>query len=303
MIRRLVLVVVLALVSVPAVAAAQYNVPSQATGESRMILIAEDPAPTPEAKLELGGELGASLDFLTRDRAPGERALDFTDVVLFRVHGLVAVGKHAEMFAGIDLLPKQPSYTRDRIWQGALLGMRSSFGKVLSAYLRGQGGPGLDRDGSWISGEAAAQAKVMLAERTLFWESTFGGTYTKLFPDRPLGREFWQTELLAQTGVAIRERRGVFAAWLTFGFHFPLVGRPEPTSDPTVRALDPQVRVGVQLGMLVGVTKALDLFVEWSTLDRGELEEPNTTLPILSGGFDQQRLLFGFNRRFGTRRR
>ena len=57
------------------------------------------------------------------------------------------------------------------------------------------------------------------------------------------------------------------------------------------------------LGALVGVTKALDLFVEISMLDRGDLEDPSTTLPILSGGFDQQRLLFGFNRRFGTRRR
>jgi len=55
--------------------------------------------------------------------------------------------------------------------------------------------------------------------------------------------------------------------------------------------------------MLVGVTKSLDLFVETSILDRGDLEDGRTTLPILSGGFDQKRVLFGFNRRFGVRRR
>lgn len=301
---RHVLVFVLALLGWPAFAAAQYNVPSQATGDSsRMILIAEDPPKPKPEELELGGEFGASLDFLTRDRAPGEAALKFTDVVLFRVHGLVALGKSAELFAGVDLLPKQPSYTDDLVWQGALLGTRTTIGKNLSTYLRAQGGPGLGRDGYWVMGEAAVQAKVLLAERVLFWESTLGGTYTQLFPDRPLGRSYWQTEVLAQTGVAIREKRGFFASWLTFGFHFPLAGRPSPTGDPMVRALDPQTRVGLQLGMLLGVTKALDFFFEVSILDRGDLEDPQTTLPILSGGFDQQRVLFGFNRRFGTRRR
>lgn len=301
---RVGLLVVLVVLGLPAIAAAQYNVPSQATGDSsRMILIAEDPPPEKAEKVDLGWEFGASLDFLTRDRAPGEPALKFTDVVLFRVHTLLAIGKSTEVFAGIDLLPKQPSYTDDLAWQGALLGTRATLGKNLSAYLRGQVGPGLDRDGYWTMGEAAVQARVLLAERVLFWESTLGGTYTQLFPDRPLGRSYWQTELLAQTGIAIREKRGHFASWLTFGFHFPLAGRPRPDGDPMVRALDPQTRVGVQLGMLLGVTKSLDLFFELSILDRGDLEDPQTTLPILAGGFDQNRVLFGFNKRFGTRRR
>jgi hypothetical protein len=117
-------------------------------------------------------------------------------------------------------------------------------------------------------------------------------------------RRFWQTELLAETGIAIREKRGYLATWLTFSFHFPLVSRPTTSApDPDRGALDPQTRVGVAMGMLVGVTRGLDLFFELSTRDRGDLEDPQTTLPILSGGFDQARVLFGFNKRFGTRRR
>lgn len=286
-------------------ASAQYNVPASATGDPSRLIIAEDVTPTPSAKSTLGYELGASLDFLTTDRAAGMPALKFTDVVLFRVHGLLALGTRAELFAGVDLLPKQPSYTDELVWQGAMLGVRQLLGRTFSGYARAQLGPGLERDGAWLIGEAAAQAKLHLAEKVLFWESTLGGTYTQLFPDEEARDQLWQAELLAQTGIAIREKRGTFATWLTFSFHFPLIARPRPGDpDPiSMRALDPQTRVGVSFGMLAGVTRALDFFVELSILDRGDLEDPRTTLPILAGGFDQNRILFGFNRRFGTRRR
>jgi hypothetical protein len=55
--------------------------------------------------------------------------------------------------------------------------------------------------------------------------------------------------------------------------------------------------------MVLGVSRSLDLFLELSILDRGDLDDATTTLPILGGGFDQNRIVFGFNRRFGARRR
>lgn len=292
----------LLLIASAGTARAQYNVPAQATGDTVIettagrnhsyeyadvdMQLAHDPG--------LGWELGASLDFLTRDRLPGGEPLKLTDVVLFRVHGLVAVGRRSELFAGVDILPKQPSYTDELVWQGALLGARTTVNKWLSGYVRAQGGPGLARDGYWTMGEFALQSKIDIANRMLYWDSTLGGTYTHLFPDGDARDDIWQTELLTQTGLAFRERHGFFAAWLTFGFHFPLANAPE---------IDPQTRVGVQVGMLGGVTEKLDLFIEAAIFDRGDLQDPRTTLPILSGGFDQRRILIGFNRRFGSRQR
>lgn len=287
-------------------ASAQYNVPSQASGESRSLQIAGDSPARPKApRCALGWELGASLDFMTSDAGLADRKLKFTDVVLFRAHGLLALGRRAELFAGIDLLPKQPSYTDELVWQGALLGASYRFTPILSAYARGQGGPALARDGYWTLGEAALQSKIDVAEKTLFWESALGGTYTQLFLDEPVDKRFWQAELLARSGIAVREKHGVFAGWLSFTFQFPLVARPTPGSpDPASgRALDPQTRVGVAFGMVLGVSKSLDMFLEISILDRGDRDAPATTLPILSGGFDQNRIVFGFNRRFGARRR
>ncbi len=313
MLRPLVILVVMLAART---ASAQYNVPSQATGDSSRIEIARGEtvslAVDGKPASKLGYELGASLDFLTRDAIPadsaipgsGAKALKFTDIVLFRVHGLLSIGRRTELFGGIDLLPKQPSFTDELAWQGALAGVRVGFDKTYSAYARTQGGPGLGRDGYWVMGEAAVQAKLDIAEKLLFWESTIGGTYTKLFPDEPVSKKFWQTELLAETGIAIREKRGFFATWLTFSFHFPLVSRPTDSKpDPDRGSIDPQTRVGVSLGILGGVTRSLDFFFEVSTLDRGDLENAKTTLPILSGGFDQRRILFGFNKRFGTRKR
>ena len=86
-------------------------------------------------------EIGASLNFITtsEDSLGGEE-LAFTDVMLLRLHALVSLGDY-ELFAGSDVLPKQPSYTNELVWQGALAGVRASFGTSWSAWLRAQGGP------------------------------------------------------------------------------------------------------------------------------------------------------------------
>jgi hypothetical protein len=295
-------VVALVMIVGPRIAGAQYNVPSQArSDELKSLEIASEDPDRPRRKgRSLGWELGASLDFMTSDPTPAStdpdlatRKLKFTDVALFRVHGLLALGRRAELFTGVDLLPKQPSYSDELVWQSALLGARYRFCAPWSAYVRAQRGPGLGRDGYWLIGEAAAQLRRELAEKMLFWESALGGTYTQLLPDEPAD-PLWQVELLAQSGIALREKKGIFATWLAFTFHFPLA------SD---RALDPQTRVGLSFGTVLGVSKSVDIFVELSVLDRGDPDDPRTRLPILGGGFDQNRIVFGFNRRFGARRR
>jgi hypothetical protein len=301
----------LALLLVSGTALAQYNVPAQATGSTEAMLVDrsdDGDSSNDQRDDDIGQEVGASLDFVTRDSAPNERAFKFTDVVLFRLHTLIAIGKRTEVFGGVDLLPKQPSDTNESKWQTAMLGLRNTIDKHFSVYGRAQGGPGLDRSGAWVAGEVAVQARMHLAERVLFWESALGGEYTRLMPEDDA--KIWTTELLAQTGIALREKHGYFAGWLNFGFHFPIshkgrmtVPVPGATPDVTMQSdLDPQTRVRVSLGALIGVTRGLDLFLELSILDRGDLSNPTTTLPILEGGFDQRRIVFGFNRRFGSRR-
>lgn len=52
----------------------------------------------------------------------------------------------------------------------------------------------------------------------------------------------------------------------------------------------------------MGVSVSVDLFFEWAILDRGDEAAPEPIFPVLTEGFDQQQLIFGFMRRFPRER-
>lgn len=295
------LVVVLA----PASAAAQYSIPSQASASG---VGGGEAIGSARTKIESdlvrtgGWEVGASLNFLTSRPSLGGESLAFTDLALLRLHGLITLGGSLELFGGTDILPKQPSYTDENVWQGAMLGSRVALGDGFGAWARIQGGPELDRTGAWLGADLAGQYKLQL-EDMLFVELGLGVSHTELFPDQATDRRLYLDEAFAQAGIAIRDpKRGQVGLWLMFDYYLPLVSgpdldRPDPASG---LALDPQPRINFHLGALVGLSRKVDLFMEWSILDRGDLDHPATTLPILGGGFDQKQLVFGFARRFGA---
>ena len=88
------------------------------------------------------------------------------------------------------------------------------------------------------------------------------------------------------------EARGEFAGWLGVDYRVPLATVDEDTM------LDPQVRLNFQLGAMIGYVGKWDLYVIYAVVDRGDVESPDTTLPLLDGGFDQSQLVFGAARRF-----
>jgi hypothetical protein len=286
---------------------AQYSVPAEATSGQRVGSARSKVHD--ELVRAAGWEVGASLNFITSDGlgylggdpTVADRRLKFTDVVLLRLHGLWSVAGSLELFAGTDIVPKQPSYTDELIWQGSSAGVRYGFSNSIAWWARGHGGPQLGRAGYWAGAETAVQYKQAL-EEVLFWETDLGVNYGRLLFDDDFGAAYWQTEILAKSGIAIREPKGYFGAWLSFAFHFPVASHPgrddiDPMTDPF---LDPQTRVGMQLGALIGISRTVDLFMEWDILDRGDGIAPETTLPVLNGGFDQKQLIFGFMRRFDS---
>lgn len=282
-------------------ARAQYSVPSQASSadESELLIATGRPPPVIAKEPSLPWEIGASLNFLTSDNLGMER-LEFTDLVLLRLHALMSLGRY-DLFMGSDVLPKQPSYTNELVWQGALAGMRTTLGEKNAAWIRAQGGPQLGRDGYWFSAEAAAQYRYAL-QRELFFESTLGWSHSQLSFKEDVDRLFYVEEVFTTVGLALRDpRHGKFAVWLNFDYYLPVLSGPDVNNpDPlTGNALDPQPRVNFHVGALGAITKTVDLFVEYSILDRGDLENRATTLPILHRGFDQKEIIFGFMRHFG----
>lgn len=286
-------------------AIAQYSVPSQAsrgdkhTDESSAPVsiaygenvIAKDPG-TP-------WELGASLNFITSEESLGGEKLKFTDVMLLRLHALVVLGDY-ELFAGTDVLPKQPSYTNELVWQGSLAGLRTSFGKSWSAWLRGQGGPQLGREGYWFSADMAAEHHYAL-QKMLFVDTSLGWSHSQLAYKGEVERVFFVDEVFTKIGLSFRDTyRDEWAIWFNVEYFYPVVSGPDIDSgDPIRGGLDPQPRVNMHMGALGAITDNVDLFVDFSILDRGDLEDGPTTLPILNGGFDQQQIVMGFMRHFG----
>lgn len=286
-------------------ASAQYSVPSQASRSSDEVEIAYgDSAIVKREETSLPWEIGASLNFVTSEESLGGQELALTDVVLLRLHTMVSLGRF-ELFAGTDILPKQPSYTNEHVWQGSLAGIKTVINKNISVWARGQGGPQLDKAGYWLGGDAAAQYRYELQD-ILFFESSLGAAHTQLLFEQDVGRAYFVDEIFTTVGLALRDPdHGKFGVWLNFDYYYPVFHRPtNDKPDPqTLGSLDPQPRVNVHLGALGAITDNVSLFIDYSILDRGDLEEATTTMPILNAGFDQSQIIFGFMRHFGGAKR
>jgi hypothetical protein len=247
--------------------------------------------------MDKGYELGANLTYLTADGGLGGRAIAFTDVILLSLHGRKAFGGKVEVYGGADFLPKQPSLTDELVWQGASAGARVGLRHWLAGEARVSAGPTLDHSGFWGSAALGVTARKIVHE-TLAFQTTVGAGYTPFAFDAENDHgSFWLAELQSRSDIQLRAPYGMAGAWIGFGFAFPLA------SDgyvPGAGDFDPQTRGDFHLGGVYAVVRDIDLYAEYSFLDRGDLEAPNTLVPILDGGFDQQQLTIGVTLRFDT---
>jgi hypothetical protein len=290
----------------PRAAWGQYNVPRETTHDSRSLKppcfwaecwcgrgACSSIIPPPPSLA--GSELGGSFDLVMAGEGTAVRPLDFADIAVFHVHGLVNVGRRAELFGGGDLLLWQPSAMDAPRWQAGLVGVRARATPWLASYARVQLGASLDSAAPWGQVEAAAQLRYEVPRFGLTWESALGGTYTRSpgAEDRTvhLGEVLAQSGVLSRWPVGIRWAVGV---WWSLDVHVPVIDLDDDH--------DPRVRGGMSMGVLVGLGGGLDVFFEQAVVDRGDRDEPSTVLPNLSDGFDELRWRVGFNRRFGTRR-
>jgi len=228
-----------------------------------------------------GQELGAELRFLT---AP---TLSFTDVMLLTLRGRIALAKRADLFAAVDLLPKQPSTTDELAWQSASLGINlQPWDKPLALHARGNGGVMLDRTGYWGQAQVGAIARKQLHEIMLF-EGGLSALGTRLMPDA--GERAWLAEAVLAGSVLFHDPEGWTGGWLGFHYSLPLA-HDGAMGDLSLR---PQPRVDVELGVVLSFVKHWDVFARIAVIDRGDAEEMSTQLPILDGGFDQRQAVFG----------
>jgi hypothetical protein len=249
----------------------------------------------PSGELEAGGE----VVFVTSDERGAQRGLDLTDVGLLRLRARRSIGEWVELFVGTELLVKQPEAWDEPIWQSVLGGLLVPFGHRLAMSLQGAGGELFQEQGLWWQVQSSLLAKPVI-DRWARFELGFGHSILKFDIDRD-PRPFWLEELVAHAETQLGEQE--FAAWLGIDYSLPLASGPDASSRTETRFLDPNVGLGLHIGGVISPRKSSwDLFVVYSVVDRGDLERPSTTLPILDGGFDQRQLAIGVQHRFGTKR-
>ena len=235
----------------------------------------------PEGGFQLGGE----LTFLTStERASGED-LRFTDVVLVRPRARYSFGG-IETFAGVDVLAKQPSTNDDAVFLGGHLGGRLAVGKTHAMWLRASGGPLRAELGAWASADAGAEWRKFIARYAAF-QLAAGATANRLFVDE--GEESMFAEVAVSGQTVFMVPTGEAGAWVGTEFYFPIAERGP---------FAPHTRVNVRLGVVLSAIESWDLYAEIVAIDRGDVEDPATMLPILDGGFDQTQLVMGIIRRF-----
>lgn len=216
--------------------------------------------------------------------------LRFSDVGIFHAGARYSFARRFEVAGGFDLLAKQPSYLDEPAWNGGDLGLRFALAEKWALWAHGAGGPLLADLGAWGEAGGGLQARTSI-DQTIRFQAAAGVSGTKLFMGEDSGRP-WFTELVSHGEVLLRSPRGEVAGWLGVDYRVPLAD-----VDGAVE-LDPQVRLNFQLGLMLGYVDNWDLYVVYGVVDRGDVEDPATTLPVLDGGFDQSTLMLGAARRF-----
>jgi hypothetical protein len=97
-----------------------------------------------------------------------------------------------------------------------------------------------------------------------------------------------------------RKPQTIKDVWVGLNYAIPLIKAGNLPNAPTPIALEPSTRLDLQVGFVfrTGNDEDWDLFAYYAWLDRGEGSRPETRLPILDGGFDQQQLVLGVGHRF-----
>jgi hypothetical protein len=239
-----------------------------------------------------GYQLGAALTYVTSDAGFGDRGLKFSDVAFLRLDARVAVKGKVEIFGGLDLLPKQPTFTDEQIFEGAHVGARIPIKKWLAADVRLDEGSLMNGAGLYGGARAGLFARKILHDSLVF-QGTLGGAWAPMRFDA--GNNAWFAEVQASGDIVFRLPEGWAAFWVGFGFAFPVAHKG---SIPDVGGLDPQVRSDLRVGTVYSVVKSWDVFVEYAIIDRGDASAPRTVLPVLDGGFDQRQLTIGIARHF-----
>lgn len=243
-------------------------------------------------------EVAGELAFITSEPLLTAEETRFSDLGLLRLRVRRSLSDRLEAYLKTALLAKQPGPSDEPIWQSASLGLRAEVAEQFALGLGGDLGLLMGKQGWWWSVTPSALYKHE-ASRHLRFLLGAGGTFTLLRFDRAVSEPYWLQELNADAEVQAGDENAAF--WVGVHYSVPLASNPgAANADRRHGYLDPQVRLGLDVGGSLSLSADdWNAYAVYSIVDRGELDNPATLLPILDGGFDQRQLVLGVQYRFG----
>lgn len=245
----------------------------------------------PKHRLEVGGELA----FLTADRNPDSAPLRFSDVALMPLHVRGTPSDWLELSGGTSLLIKQSEEMHEPVWQGSDLALRVPFSSIFASNVHVTLGPLMKKQGQYWQTESSLLARLEALEELRF-ELRGGYTVTGLHYSRSSVPHAWLHELMTHGEIQFGGKEG--GAWIGVDYYIPIASGPD-RGTLSRRPLDPNVRLNLSFGAVVSPRRTnWDLYVAYVIVDRGDVAHPESTLPIVSGGFDQRLWILGVQHHF-----
>jgi hypothetical protein len=188
---------------------------------------------------------------------------------------------------------KQPSNTDEKPWQSVGFSLKSPLGRHIALSVSGGGGHLLNHAGKWTHEGLTLEFKKPIDPKFLAFDIQAGVSGLGLDAPNTTSSAFL-TEVAVSTTALFHEPSGHWGAWLGIGYAVPVQASGR---DPTTEMkIDPQPRLNFHAGTVLSLVPKWDLFVDLGVIDRGDLADSTTRLPILDGGFDQTQIIFGITR-------
>lgn len=252
----------------------------------------------PSGHLEVAGEMA----FVISKASPYAERMALTDLALFRLNLRRSFADWLELYGGMDALPKQPTSTDAAPFQGVHLGVQAEFAKGFGASLGVAAGPLFGADGVFYRSGPGLCWKPTVSEYLRFVVGA-GNAWTILDYQGATSPAFWLGEVVTHAETQFGDENA--SMWVGMDYAVPFASRPRRSAPDAVHGyLDPQVRLSLEVGGAMSLhADGWNVYASYTIIDRGELDKPATTLPILDGGFDQQQIAIGVEYRFEPKRR
>lgn len=241
-------------------------------------------------------DLGTNIKFVSPTK--GAEGLNLPNIVRLGFSGRISLTERIELSGQVALPPKQAEVTDDPpLFAGGLMG-RVAIGRRQSLYLATSAKrllqlAGPRDDGVW--GEAALGwdgRSFMDTGKHFAFSWNVGAGAGSAFA---AAENTWLAEAIAGLGLTGAFVRGNFGFTLGADFRFPVLSGGQAYWLADSPPINPQTRVELYGALFVSLATGWNVTATMTLGDRGNVDNPETILPTLDGGYDQTQFMIGFS--------